>query len=155
MSDRRIPAIIGNNTAMKDYIVNALGGVTLIAGGAVATRDLIAARRFAPILVAADGGADHVLKRGMIPDAVIGDFDSLSQSAQDRIPKDRLHRIAEQETTDFDKALRSIRAGFVIGLGCLGGRVDHSLAGLNALVRLAAPCVLPVSYTHLRAHETM
>lgn len=127
---------------MEKSIVNTLGGVTLMAGGPVTGRDVVLARKRAPILVAADGGADRALACGIMPDAVIGDFDSLSAGGRARIGADRLHAIAEQETTDFDKALRSIRAGFVIGLGCLGGRLDHSLAVLNTLVRSAQACVL-------------
>jgi thiamine pyrophosphokinase len=65
---------------------------------------------------------------------VIGDFDSISDAAQARLAG-RLFPIAEQETTDFDKALRSIRAPFVLGLGFAGARLDHGLAVLNALVR--------------------
>lgn len=127
---------------METSIVNSFGGVTLIAGGPATRRDLILARRRAPILVAADGGADAALGWGVMPDAVIGDFDSLSSRASQTIDKSRLHHIAEQETTDFDKALRSVTAPFVIGLGCVGGRVDHTLAALNALVRHDRTCVL-------------
>ncbi len=127
---------------METSIVNSLGGVTLIAGGPVTRRDLKVAQRRAPILVAADGGADAALRWGVMPQAVIGDFDSLSPRARETIDPSRLHPIAEQETTDFDKALRSVSAPFVIGLGCVGGRVDHTLAALNALVRHDRPCVL-------------
>ena len=55
----------------------------------------------------------------------------------------RLHPIPEQATTDFDKALRSIVAPFVVGVGFLGARLDHGLAVLNTLVRHAdRRCVL-------------
>jgi thiamine pyrophosphokinase len=93
------------------------------------------ALRRAPVLVAADGGADRALAAGHVPVAVIGDFDSLSAEARRRIPPDRQHRIAEQETTDFDKALRSIAAPFVLALGFAGARIDHSLAVFNTLLR--------------------
>jgi thiamine pyrophosphokinase len=39
------------------------------------------------------------------PEAVIGDFDSIRPAARTALPPDRLHPIAEQDTTDFDKAL--------------------------------------------------
>jgi thiamine pyrophosphokinase len=53
------------------------------------------------------------------------------------------HPIAEQESTDFEKALRHVRAPFVLALGCLGGRVDHELAVFSALVQNdRQPCVL-------------
>ena len=52
-----------------------------------------------------------------------------------------LHRIAEQDTTDFDKALRHIAAPFVLAVGFAGGRVDHTLGVFNTLVQRAeVPC---------------
>ena len=89
----------------------------------------------APHIVAADGGADTALIEGMMPDAVIGDFDSLSDSARDCIPEERLHEISEQDSTDFDKCLRSIQAPLLIGVGFSGARQDHQLAAYNTLVR--------------------
>ena len=42
---------------------------------------------------------------------MIGDFDSISDAAQRALPPAALHRIAEQDSTDFDKCLRNIDAG--------------------------------------------
>jgi thiamine pyrophosphokinase len=124
-------------------IVDTGDGVTLIGGGPVDRRILSVALRRAPVLVAADGGGDRALAAGLMPDAVIGDFDSLSQAARAVIPAARQHVIPEQETTDFDKALRSIRAPFVLGLGFSGARVDHGLAVFHALLRHSGqPCVI-------------
>jgi thiamine pyrophosphokinase len=74
------------------------------------------------------------LRLGVTPEAVIGDMDSLSATARARLA-DRLFPIAEQDTTDFDKALRLIAAPFVLGLGFAGARADHGLAVLNTLAR--------------------
>ena len=115
-------------------IVESQTGVTLAGGAPFSGRDLARARRFAPVLVAADGGADRLLRLGAEPQVVIGDFDSISPLAKERLA-DRLFPITEQVTTDFDKALRSITAPFVLGLGFAGARADHGLAVLNALVR--------------------
>ena len=120
---------------MNLCIVDSPDGVTLVGGGPVQGRMLGMVLRRAPVLVAADGGADRALAAGHVPVAVIGDFDSLSAEARRRIPPDRQHRIAEQETTDFDKALRSIAAPFVLALGFAGARIDHSLAVFNTLLR--------------------
>jgi thiamine pyrophosphokinase len=117
--------------------------VTLIGGGPCDAALLEQALTLAPTLVAADGGADRALALGHMPRAVIGDLDSLSQQARTRLPAAALHRISEQDTTDFDKALRSIKAPAVIGVGFLGGRMDHSLAALSVLVmRPGPPCLL-------------
>lgn len=132
----------GGRRLSLDPIVRAGEGVTLV-GGAGATRgDLDLALALAPVLVAADGGADAVLAAGLVPLAVIGDMDSLSSVAAAAFAG-RLHAIPEQETTDFDKALSRIEAPLVLALGFSGGRLDHELAALHSLVvRAERPCLL-------------
>lgn len=110
-------------------------GVTLIGGGAVTADDLAAGLALAPRLVAADGGADAALALGAIPEAVIGDMDSLSDAGRQALGDARIHRIAEQNSTDFAKALRNIDAPFVIAVGFAGKRLDHTLAALNSMAR--------------------
>ena len=127
---------------MNRTIVQSLEGITLVGGGPVSRADMVLAMRLAPVVVGVDGGADRCLRHGVMPAAVIGDFDSMSDRARGAIAADRLHVIAEQETTDFDKALRSVVAPFVLALGFAGARMDHGLAVLNTLVRKAAPCVV-------------
>jgi thiamine pyrophosphokinase len=120
---------------MKPPIVQSDCGVTLAGGGPFGRRDLELCRARAPLAVAADGGGDRLLQLGVMPAAVIGDFDSLSASARERIPLSRQHLVAEQATTDFDKALRSIAAPFVLALGFAGARLDHGLAAMATLVQ--------------------
>ncbi|TGD43083.1 thiamine diphosphokinase [Pseudotabrizicola sediminis] len=126
---------------MNPVIVQSSGGITLVGGAPVSAALFRISQQRAPVIVAADGGADRCLAHGVQPQAVIGDMDSLSDSAR-LVLADRLHPIAEQDTTDFDKALRSIDAPFVIALGFIGARVDHGLAVLTTLVRQRRPCVL-------------
>lgn len=129
-------------TVMTRPIVSSTVPVTLVGGGATGPLDLGESLALAPRLVAADGGGDVALAAGYRPEAVIGDLDSLSVEGRATLGP-ALHRIAEQETTDFDKALRSIAAPVVIAVGMTGGRFDHDLAALNVLVRQAARrCVL-------------
>lgn len=123
-------------------IVHAPGPATLLGGAAVAPSDLDEALVLAPILVAVDSGADTALARGLVPEAVIGDMDSISAAAAAAFA-DRLHRIAEQDTTDFDKALTRVDAPVALAVGFTGGRLDHELAALHSLVlRADRPCVL-------------
>ncbi|EEW25673.1 thiamine diphosphokinase [Rhodobacter ferrooxidans] len=119
---------------MNHPIVESSEGVTLLAGGPLRRRDLALALARAPRLVAADGGADRALAVGRRPEAVIGDMDSLTPQGRAALAG-RLHEVPEQESTDFDKALRSIAAPFVLALGVAGGRIDHELAVLNVLAR--------------------
>jgi thiamine pyrophosphokinase len=119
---------------MNHPIVDSLSGVTLAGGAPFTTAALRRALAFAPRIVGADGGADRLLALGVMPEAVIGDMDSLSDAGKVRLAG-RLFPIAEQESTDFDKSLRMIAAPFVLALGFAGARIDHGLAVLNAVVR--------------------
>ena len=96
----------------------------------------------APV-IAADGGAALALVCGLTPDAVVGDFDSLRAEDRARLDPATLHPSDDQVTTDFDKALAAIRAPIVLGVGFLGGRLDHQLAVMTGLtVRPERVCVL-------------
>jgi thiamine pyrophosphokinase len=124
--------------------------VTLIGGGDASRNCVDRAIAAAPILVAADSGADQALSYGYEPTILIGDFDSVSTEALSQIPQDRQHRIAEQDSTDFEKCLREIHAPLVVGVGFTGARADHQLAVFNTLVRFPQKrCIL------LGVHEIM
>lgn len=119
---------------MNPPIVSSSCPITLIGGVNPASATLSEVLSIAPFVVAADGGADHALAAGVSPEAVIGDMDSISQAAQDAF-KDVFHLIAEQDSTDFDKALRHIDAPLVLGVGFSGARLDHELGSMTVLVR--------------------
>ena len=124
-------------------IVQSTQGVTLAGGGPFSARDLALALRRAPVAVAADSGADRLLRLGVVPEAVIGDMDSISAKARAEIPVARQHLVAEQVTTDFDKALRLIEAPLVLALGFAGARLDHGLAAMATLIaRAERRCIL-------------
>ncbi len=128
---------------MNDIIVRTLGNITLLGAGKARLTDLAEALTLAPTLVAVDRGAVLAAKQGLLPDAVIGDMDSLPATIRTALPQESVHRISEQDSTDFDKALRSVRSPLVLGVGFLGRRVDHQLANFNVLVRRAdQPCIL-------------
>jgi thiamine pyrophosphokinase len=61
--------------------------VTLIGGAPVPRADLDAALALAPVLAAADGGADAALANGLVPQAVWGDFDIASPNRTAPISK--------------------------------------------------------------------
>ncbi len=109
--------------------------VTLVGGGGAELADFLAARAFAPNLVAADSGADVLRSWGERPAAVIGDMDSIGDLDAHRRSGAEILRVTEQETTDFEKCLYSTRAPFYLGVGFMGRRFDHSLAALHVLLR--------------------
>jgi thiamine pyrophosphokinase len=138
------------NATVNKAIVESKAPVTLVGGGAGNAADVILAQSLAPVCVAADGGAALALKAGVMPDAVIGDFDSLPDEISAQIPAARLFHITEQSSTDFDKALCRIVAPLVIAVGFTGDRVDHQLAAFHVLAAHAGrPCVV------LGAHEVI
>ncbi|MGI9506195.1 MAG: thiamine diphosphokinase [Geminicoccaceae bacterium] len=83
-------------------------------------------------LVAADSGANTALRAGLAPDLVLGDLDSIEEVEAVRQRAMVVH-LTDQNSTDLEKALASVEAPAIIGLGFLGARFDHSLAALHAL----------------------
>ena len=124
-------------------IVQDLGPITLVGGGAATLGELKAAMSIAPEVVAADGGAAFAMTHGADLRAVIGDFDSISDVVRAAVPEASLHHVPEQDSTDFEKCLARIKAPLILGVGFTGARMDHQMAACNALVRAAHQrCVL-------------
>ncbi len=97
----------------------------------------LAAHAPGDLLIAADGGLHAVEQAGLIPDVVLGDFDSLG-----RIPagSNVLRWPEMKDDTDMMLAIRlglekGYRTFYLYG-GC-GGRLDHTLANLQSLAFLA------------------
>jgi thiamine pyrophosphokinase len=110
--------------------------LAIIGGGTVnpALLKELAARQVA--LVAADGGADALDDAGLVPEAILGDLDSISDRAGWE-SRTRVIHIPEQISTDFQKALYSTQAPVTLALGMTGKRLDHTLAALGALHEVA------------------
>ncbi len=93
-----------------------------------------------------------MLEFGVIPDAVIGDMDSLSETGRAAIPQAHLHPVAEQDSTDFDKPLRGIDAPLIYVVGVTGARLDHELAALHVLARAHGRPVIIVGDEDITVH---
>ncbi|WP_372837257.1 thiamine diphosphokinase [Puniceibacterium confluentis] len=109
--------------------------VLLVGGGATRPDGLMALAAKVNTVIAADGGANVLHAAGIVPEAVIGDMDSARPELLAALPEGVVHRISEQDSTDFDKCLRHVTAPLVLGYGFLGGRVDHQLAAMTVLGR--------------------
>lgn len=119
---------------MNNVILSSSQPLTLLGGGAATAQDLHAALTLGPTCVAADSGAHLALSERVALAAVIGDMDSISDAARAQVPADRFHHIAEQNSTDFDKALRHLSAPVIIAVGFTGGQIDHALAVLHTVL---------------------
>ena len=91
-------------------------------------------------VVCADGGARHLRPLGLIPDAIIGDMDSLGPD-EEKYFEERGSRIIrypeEKDETDTQLALEyalTMNPEEVWIFGALGGRIDHTLANISLLV---------------------
>lgn len=89
------------------------------------------------LVIAADAGLAHLERRGIAPDVIVGDFDSL-----DYVPHggNVIRHPVEKDDTDMMLAVKTgLERGcreFVL-YGGLGGRLDHTYANLQTLVYLA------------------
>ena len=129
---------------MTEVIVQTPTILTLFGAAPTQIRHVKQAVTDSLILVAADGGATTSLRLGRVPDAVIGDMDSITSEIREQIPQERLHHVSEQDSTDFEKCLMRIRAGAILAYGFMGGRVDHELAAFTSLVRNPDHCCILV-----------
>lgn len=106
-----------------------------------ACKDFAEKIEFAPdkndVMIAADGGYDILTGTKIIPDILLGDFDSI-----EKIPdhKEIIKHPTEKDDTDtflayklgFEKGYRN----FVI-FGGIGGRIDHTIANIRTLSDIA------------------
>ena len=117
----------------------------LILGGEPPSRKLVRHTcHRADFLLAADGGYEALHEAGIEPDALVGDFDSLTTPVR-KIRCRKLH-APEQTATDFEKALRLLPEGTtkLRILGGMGRRMDHFLN--NLLIAAALEPALSLSF---------
>lgn len=89
------------------------------------------------LIIAADQGLRHLEKAGVVPDLIVGDFDSLGQ-----VPSGEnvIQHPVEKDDTDM---MLAVKTG--LGRGCrtfvlyggIGGRLDHTYANLQTLAYLS------------------
>ncbi|MEM1318579.1 MAG: thiamine diphosphokinase, partial [Pseudomonadota bacterium] len=113
--------------------------VTLVGAGEGSVELLKMALARAPTLLAVDGGAALALRAGAKITAVVGDFDSVAGLD---LPQDLLLHTPDQNLTDFQKALAATDAPWMLGVGFLGGRLDHQLAAFTAILQDRRPIAL-------------
>ncbi len=83
------------------------------------------------IIIAADNGLNTLKKLNIIPDFIIGDFDSLGY-----VPKGE-NIIKHPKIKDDTDTMLCIKTAFDLGYkyfeiyGCIGGRLDHTFANIQ------------------------
>ncbi len=96
----------------------------------------LAQLRVSDYVVCCDGGADAYIERGGVPDAIVGDGDSLSAKNRERYAS-RIYYSPDQETNDQTKAVKYLmERGYthIAIIGATGKREDHTLGNIALLV---------------------
>ncbi|MEG0322648.1 MAG: thiamine diphosphokinase [Raoultibacter sp.] len=88
-------------------------------------------------VIAVDGGYAHLEQAGVVPDLVLGDFDSLGYVPDH--PNVEAHPT-HKDASDIELAMhRAAEAGFdtLVVYGCMSGRLDHTVGMLQLLGKFA------------------
>ena len=91
------------------------------------------------MVVCCDGGARHARALGIVPDAMVGDMDSLKDGPAEPYGKTEAKIMAYPADKDFTDLELGISyacesgAGEILIFGALGGRPDHAMANVHVL----------------------
>ena len=114
--------------------------VLILANGEPPSQSLLA--RLAAehdLFLAVDGAARAAAARGVAPDLMTGDFDSISpEEAQRLFPQAECIRTPDQYHTDLEKAVQIALERGAASLtiaGAAGRRIDHTLGNFSLLLR--------------------
>ena len=91
--------------------------------------------RQCPYVVCCDGAANTYIRSGRMPEAIVGDGDSLLPDIKERYAS-LIHSEAEQETNDLSKAFRfclSQERKRITIMGATGKREDHTIGNVSLL----------------------
>lgn len=116
-------------------------GTAILADGDFPTGKVAAAMlRNACRLVCCDGAAASSVKAGFVPDAIVGDCDSLEREFLENYGGEVVCE-SEQESNDLTKSVRyCLSKGYddIVILGATGIREDHTLGNISLLADYAA-----------------
>ena len=119
---------------------NNLFDAVIVAGGEFPTAPQpLEILQSAPYVVCCDGAADRYIATGRVPDAIVGDGDSISAENREKFAN-LLHIISEQESNDQTKAVRYLlEHGMrrIAIVGATGRREDHTIGNISLLIEYA------------------
>jgi thiamine pyrophosphokinase len=90
-------------------------------------------------IICCDGSAQNLVLAGYIPDAIVGDMDSLSEDLKIRFA-DRLFPDEDQSSNDLTKAVewcKEMNYNDIIIVGATGKREDHTIGNISLLSEYA------------------
>lgn len=117
--------------------------VAIVANGQIEDTSIISKKlKEYDFVIAADGGAVHCLKMGIIPHLLMGDFDSINSHALEmfsNVPK--MTFLRDKDETDLELAITHaflLNPEKVTLFAATGNRTDHLYVHLNLLRRFPA-----------------
>jgi thiamine pyrophosphokinase len=96
-------------------------------------------------VICADGGANTALKMGIMPDAIVGDLDSVHAEALVKFRRVAVYEDRNDETTDLEKAIAwTIQSKYdhIIVVGASGKRIDHTVGNLGVLPKFYPDAII-------------
>jgi thiamine pyrophosphokinase len=118
----------------------------VIANGEVPKKRLLQSlARESSIVICADGGANSALKFGILPDAIVGDLDSIHAEALVKLRKVPRYEDRDDESTDLEKAIAwalKQKYDHIVVVGASGKRIDHTLGNLGVLPKFYPDAVI-------------
>jgi len=97
------------------------------------------------VVICADGGANTALKFGLLPDAIVGDLDSIHAEALVKFRKVPTYEDRDDESTDLEKAIAwalKQKYDHIVVVGASGRRIDHSVGNLGVLPKFYPDAVI-------------
>ena len=114
--------------------------VIIISGGKPPSKKLMIQENIGDTyIIAADSGANCLFDYNIMPDLLLGDFDSIDKNVLDYFKKSNCIidiYPTEKDFTDTEIAVKkalSMKPDEIILLGCTGSRVDHLLGNIGML----------------------
>jgi len=95
--------------------------------------------REAERIICCDGSSDQLIKAGFVPEAIVGDLDSVSPEIKEKF-SGKLFPDPDQETNDLTKAVRwctERNYKDLVILGATGKREDHTIGNISLLIEYA------------------
>ena len=140
----------------------------VICNGEMPLRKIIAPiLKMKPFIICADGGANKARALGITPHFIIGDLDSITEKTRKYFKSVPIVRIADQYSTDLEKALNYLIAnGFssAVVAGAMGERPDHMLSNFSILLKyhsriklkfIDERCTVEIAQKKIRFHAVI
>ncbi len=144
---------------MKDMI-NLEHHTIILANGSYPTHKIpLAILKHHDYLCCCDRAGMTAIHNGVMPNAIVGDGDSLPQAFQQKYAS-IFHHVEEQDDNDLTKATKfMLSQGFkkIVYLGATGLREDHTLANISLMAyyhqSLGIEPIMVTDYGYFTVHE--